>query len=142
MTTIRPFEPADYEAAHALWEATPGVGLSAADERGPIEQYLRRNPGLSFVAMEGEAMVGTILCGHDGRRGLVHHLMTVPGERRKGTGSALLRAGLGALHAQGIDKCHLLVVGDNRAGLDFWRAAGAVERSELALLSIMTDAKP
>ena len=142
MTTIRPFEPADYEAAHALWEATPGVGLSAADERGPIERYLRRNPGLSFVAMEGEAMVGTILCGHDGRRGLIHHLMTVPGRRRTGVGSALLRAGLAALRSQGIDKCHLLVVGDNRAGLDFWRAAGAVERSELALLSIMTDAKP
>lgn len=142
MATIRPFEPADYEAAHALWEATPGVGLSAADERGPIERYLRRNAGLSFVAIDGGEMVGTILCGHDGRRGLIHHLMTVPGARRRGIGGALLRAGLGALRAEGIDKCHLLVVGDNEAGLDFWRAVGAAERTELALFSIMTDAKP
>lgn len=139
---IRAFEPGDYPEAYALWKNTPGVGLSAADDREPIERYLRRNPGLSFVAMEGGEMVGTILCGHDGRRGLIHHLMTVPGARRRGIGGALLRAGLDALRAQGIDKCHLLVVGDNEAGLDFWRAVGAAERTELALFSIMTDAKP
>lgn len=142
MATLRPFDPADYDAAHALWARTPGVGLSAADERGPIERYLARNPGLSFVAEEGGALVGTILCGHDGRRGLIHHLMTVPGARRRGIGRALLRAGLQALRAQGIDKCHLLVVGDNEPGLAFWRAVGAAERTELALFSILTDAKP
>ena len=142
MATIRPFEAADYDAAHALWLATPGVGLSAADERGPIERYLARNPGLSFVAEEGGALLGTILCGHDGRRGLIHHLMTVPGVRRRGIGRSLLRAGLRALRAQGIDKCHLLVVGDNEAGKDFWRAVGAAERVELALFSILTDVAP
>ncbi len=136
---IRPFEPTDYPAARALWEATPGVGLSAADERGPIERYLRRNPGLSFVAQEGGELVGTILCGHDGRRGLIHHLVTAPAARRRGLGRGLLLAGLRGLRAQGIDKCHLMVFGDNEEGKAFWRAVHAAERTELALFSISTD---
>ena len=44
-SVIRCFEPADHPAARALWEATPGVGLSAADECDPIERFLGRNPG-------------------------------------------------------------------------------------------------
>ena len=134
---IRQFETADYPASHLLWQETPGVGLSEADERKPIEQFLSRNPGLSFVAYEGEALVGTILCGHDGRRGLIHHLVTAKEFRRRGLGRQLLRAGLQALGAQGIKKkCHLLVFQSNAEGLAFWRAVAATERKELALFSL------
>jgi len=135
---LRPFGPADYDAARALWERTPGVGLSAADERAPLERFLRRNPGLSFVAMRQGELAGTILCGHDGRRGLVHHLVTAPAHRRHGVARALLHAGLAALAAQGIDKCHLLVFRDNPGGIAFWRAVAATERLELSLFSLAT----
>jgi len=135
---IRQFEAADYAAARSLWQETPGVGLSEADERKPIAQYLSRNPGLSFVAYEGESLVGTILCGHDGRRGLIHHLVTAKKFRRRGLGRQLLRAGLQALGAQGINKCHLLVFQSNTEGLAFWRAVAAIERKELALFSLST----
>ncbi len=83
-------------------------------------------------------MIGTILCGHDGRRGLIHHLVVAPDCRRRGLGRTLLRRGLGALHDAGIDKCHLLVFGSNDAGLAFWRSVGASERRELALFSLPT----
>jgi ribosomal protein S18 acetylase RimI-like enzyme len=135
---IRPFEPADHAAARALWLATPGVGLSAADELAPVTRFLRRNPGLSFVAVAGGQVVGTVLCGHDGRRGLIHHLVTAPDQRRRGLGRALLRAGLQALATEGIDKCHLLVFRDNADGLAFWRAVAATERHEMALFSLAT----
>jgi N-acetylglutamate synthase len=135
---IRCFASADHPAARALWEATPGVGLSAADERDPIERFLGRNPGLSFVAALEGRVIGTILCGHDGRRGLIHHLVVAPDSRRRGLGRTLLQRGLGALRDAGIDKCHLLVFGSNDAGLAFWRAIGADERRELALFSLPT----
>lgn len=135
---IRAFDSTDYDAAYALWRAIPGVGLSGADERAPIEAFLRRNPGTSFVAVDGDRVVGTILCGHDGRRGLVHHLVTAPSHRRRGIARTLLRAGLGALAREGIAKCHILVFRDNDAGRDFWRAMAATERVELELFSIGT----
>jgi len=135
---IRAFETSDYSQARALWEATPGVGLSDADTPRAIEAFLSRNPGTSFVATQGGALVGTILCGHDGRRGLIHHLVTAQSHRRQGAGRALLRAGLQALRGCGIDKCHLLVFRSNIEGLAFWRAVSAQERTELALFSLAT----
>lgn len=135
---IRPFEPSDYAAARALWERTQGVGLSSADEPQAILSFLARNPAMSFVAEDG-AIVGTILCGHDGRRGLVHHLVTAPDYRRRGIGRALLRHGLDALRREGIDKCHLLVYRSNEAGMAFWRRVGAEERVSLALFSLPTS---
>ena len=137
-TVIRTFLPSDYAEARALWAGTPGVGLSDADEREPIEGFLARNAGLSFVATEGKALLGTILCGHDGRRGLIHHLVTAPQARRRGLGRQLLRHGLSALRAASINKCHLLVFRENAEGLAFWRAVRATERRELALFSLST----
>lgn len=136
---LRPFTISDYAQARSLWEATPGVGLSAADAREPIDAFLRRNPGTCFVAVDGDALIGTILCGHDGRRGLIHHLVTATSHRRQGIATLLLKHGLQALRDAGIDKCHLLVFRSNDAGLAFWRASAAQERVELALFSLGTD---
>lgn len=135
---IRAFEPSDYTAARALWERTEGVGLSSADEAHAIHSFLRRNPNLSFVAIEGQ-LIGTVLCGHDGRRGLIHHLVTAPSHRRRGIGTALLRHSLDALRGEGIEKCHLFVFRENTAGAEFWRKVGAEERRTLSLFSLMTD---
>lgn len=136
---IRRFEAKDHEAAMDLWKRTPGVGLSSSDEKQAIECFLTRNPGLSFVAEDEGMIVGTILCGHDGRRGLIHHLVTSATFRRRGLGRLLLRAGLQALRAGGIEKCHLLVFQSNEPGLAFWRSVSATERKEMALFSISTN---
>lgn len=135
---LRAFEAGDHGAALALWQRTPGVGLSAADGAAPIAAYLARNPGTSFVAELDGRLVGTVLCGHDGRRGLIHHLVTDPACRRQGVARALVRAALDALRAAGIDKCHLMVFGDNVDGRRFWLSVGAVQRTELGLFSLET----
>lgn len=135
---IRPFEIADHPAALALWERMPGVGLSEADAKGPVAAYLRRNPGLSLVAMAGNDLAGTVLCGHDGRRGLIHHLVTDPAHRRRGIGRRLFDCALAGLREAGIGKCHLLVYRDNAEGIAFWRGVGAAERVELTLFSMAT----
>ena len=135
---IRQFRVEDHAAALALWQSDPGVGLSSADEFSLIARFLDRNPGTSFVAeIEGQ-IVGTILCGHDGRRGLIHHLVVAKTSRRRGVGLSLLRAGLSAMKDAGIDKCHLMVFKTNEPGLAFWSAAKAAAREELALFSLST----
>ncbi len=135
---IRPFVEADITDALALWRATPGVGLSAADEPAALARYLARNPGLSLVAEARGTLVGTLLCGHDGRRGLIHHLVAAHNHRRQRIGERLVRAGLRGLQAQGIGKCHLMVFGDNPIGQSFWQALGAQLRNDLKLFSLET----
>jgi ribosomal protein S18 acetylase RimI-like enzyme len=137
---IRPFAEADIAAAITLWRATTGVGLSAADEPAAIARYLARNPGLSWVAEAQGQLVGTLLCGHDGRRGLIHHLVAAGGHRRQRIGTRLVRAGLQGLRVQGIDKCHLMVFDTNTLAQAFWLALGAQRRGDLQLFSLNTDA--
>lgn len=135
---IRAFGLDDYAQAYALWLRTPEVGLSSADRPDAIARFLERNPGLSFAAWCGPRLAGTILCGHDGRRGLIHHLAVDAAERRRGLGRALLERSLDALYNRGIEKCHLLVFSANASGQAFWAAAGAARRTELALYSLPT----
>ncbi|HYP98411.1 MAG TPA: GNAT family N-acetyltransferase [Polyangiaceae bacterium] len=136
---IRAFRPDDHAQALALWDATAGVGLSSADSFDNIARFLRRNPGLSFVGVENQVVVATILCGHDGRRGLIHHLAVATPHRREGLGRALVSHALLALRAEGIEKCHLLVFDENGAGREFWKSIGAEERTTLGVFSLLTQ---
>lgn len=132
---IREFLPTDIPAAVELWKQTPGVGLSEADEPDALLRFLRRNPQLSHVAQSSSGLIATILCGHDGRRGLIHHLVVEEAQRGAGLGTRLLRAALSGLRSENIDKAHLLVFRDNDIGQRFWRRH-AVERSEIGLFSV------
>jgi N-acetylglutamate synthase len=135
MPMIRVFRAEDYDAALSLWKRCPGVGLSSADERAPLTIFLEKNPGLSFAAWEGGILVGTSLCGSDGRRGYLYHVAVDPGMRRRGIGKALAMASLEALAATGVFKCHLFVLADNESGSAFWRAAGWTPRGDIAVFS-------
>lgn len=135
---IRPFEPNDHAAAWALWEATDGIGLSSANSFESVSRFLRRNPSSCFVATDNNVLVGTILCGHDGRRGLIHSLAVATAHRRRGLGRTLVTRALAALRQEGIEKCHLLVFNENTEGRAFWKGIGAEERTTLALFSMPT----
>ncbi len=141
MTTIRELTLSDYDAVLALWQSSEGVGLSDADSRAAIGRYLARNPGLSFTAWDGDELAGAILCGHDGRRGYVHHLAVRPSHRRQGLGKALAARCLDALAAEGIDKCHLFVFANNADAMAFWESVGWSLRVDLKVMSRKVDGR-
>lgn len=134
--TIEAMTPEYYSQVMALWRAAEGVGLSEADSPEAIGRYLARNPGLSLVASQDGHLVGAILCGHDGRRGYIHHLAVRPEARRQGIGRRLVRECLARLGRQGIQKCHLFVFRANEEAIAFWRAIGFTGRDELSMMSI------
>lgn len=136
--TIRVMLLQDLEPALTLWRSEPGVGLSEADEPAALQRYLARNPGCGVAATCGTAVVGTLLAGHDGRRGFIHHLVVAEGARRRGIARAMLERALTTLHRAGIGKCHVMVFADNADGLAFWRAVGATHRTDLAPQSVPT----
>jgi len=136
---IREMTIQDYDEVLALWQTSEGVGLSDADSEESVARYLERNPGLSFVACDGEHLVGAILCGHDGRRGYIHHLAVSESHRRQGLGRALVERCLSALRQAGIDKCHLFVFADNRDTIAFWKGIGWTQRVELVMMSQYTQ---
>jgi ribosomal protein S18 acetylase RimI-like enzyme len=109
--------------------------MSAADERPAIARYLERSPGMSFVTVEDETVVAAVLCGHDGRRGFIHHLAVHSAYQRQGIGEALVERCLEALRRERIDKCHLFVYAANTQAQGFWQRLGWKQRDDLLLMS-------
>ena len=126
----------DYDSVFSLWKRSENLGLSGADSPENIQRHMRRNPGLSLVARENGSVVGAILCGHDGRRGYLHHLAVDRKSRKKGIGQALVEECLARLEKLGIQRCHIFIFARNEKGKKFWRALGWRERPELRMMSI------
>jgi ribosomal protein S18 acetylase RimI-like enzyme len=131
---IRPLRIADYESAHAIWRKAPGVGVNESDSRAGIGQFLRRNPGLSLVATSGGRVIGTVLCGHDGRRGYLHHLAIARPWQRRGIGRRLVSSCLENLRVEGIPKCSLFIFRTNISGKAFWKSLGWTVRGDLQIV--------
>ena len=132
----RSIEMADYPPVLSLWQSCEGIGLSSADRPEAIQAYLARNPGMSQVALAGEQVVGAVLCGHDGRRGYIHHLAVAEEWRKRDIGRNLVERCLKALTAEGIEKSHLFVYSDNNKAIAFWQRIGWISRVELDIMSI------
>lgn len=138
--TLRAMKPADYGAVLALWRKSRGLGLGESDMPRAIRAYLKRNPGLSLVAVSGRRLAGAVLCGHDGRRGYLHHLAVAAECRRRGVGRALVAGCLDRLRALGIFKCNIFLFTANTAGRAFWLREGWTGREDL--LVMQKGAKP
>ena len=84
----------DYEAVCDLMKQTPGVTIRDADSRESTQRYLERNPGFSFIARDDQDnVIGCAMCGHDGRRGHLQHVMVRPEYRGRGETARVLVVG-------------------------------------------------
>ncbi len=136
MISNREFIIDDYDKAVALWRMVEGVEIAEGDSREEIGAYLLRNPGLSRVAEENGTMVGAVLCGHDGRRGLIYHLAVAPASHGKGIGKLLVRECLTRLRATGIVRALILVAGDNAGAHSFWLRIGWEDVTDVIVMGI------
>ena len=131
MIEYRLMTMADYEQAYDLWILC-GNGLNDKDDSPEgIDKYLKRNPSTSFVATCDGKVVGVILCGHDGRRGIIQHACVSPDYRRLGIGNKLVELALEALKEEGINKVLLVAFKKNGGGNAFWEAQGFTLREDL-----------
>ena len=123
---IREFKyPDDFPAAKLLWEtAGPGIQLRRSDEPGEILKKLQRDPDLFLVAEIDGELIGTVIGGFDGRRGLIYHLAVAPQVRNKGIGSILMQEVESRLRSKGCIKSYLLVTTDNKEAMEYYKKHG------------------
>lgn len=132
--TIRPVTIGDYDAIYALWNSTEQSrrALNPVDDsREGIARYLQRNPDTCFAAVSEGRIIGVILTGHDGRRGIIHHMCVHPACRRMGIASRLVSRAEEALKKEGILKIFGLVFRENEDGNAFWERQGYTLRTNL-----------
>ncbi len=123
---IREFRfPADYESVYALWESMEkGVRVGRSDTLAEIEKKMRRDPDLFLVAESEGCIIGSVIGGFDGRRGLIYHLAVAAAFRGQGIGSRLMEEVERRLRLQGCLKCYLMVALDNTEVEDYYQRRG------------------
>ena len=129
---IRVMTIEDYDEVYALWKKIRGFGIRSIDDsREGVDRFLKRNPTTSVVAEKDGRIVGSILCGHDGRRGCFYHVCVDENYRRHGIGKAMVVASMKALKAEHINKVCLIAFTSNDGGNAFWNTIGWTRRLDL-----------
>jgi len=115
----------DLQAVLDLWqEGYPGIQLSPSDDPKEIRKKLQRDPDLFLVAVDDARVVGVVMGGFDGRRGMVYHLAVVASYRMAGVGRALMEELEQRLRLKGCLKYYLLVTKDNQDAISFYEHMG------------------
>ena len=121
---IRPFIfPDDYEEVYALWEnAGDGIHLRISDELAEIKKKVARDPDLFLVAQADDLIIGAVMGGFDGRRGMMYHLAVAHEYRRNRLANILVDALEEKLKEKGCIRYYLLVTKDNEEAIAFYES--------------------
>jgi len=132
---IREFNyPADYQHVYDLWSSIEkGVHVGRSDSPVEIEKKIARDPDLFLVAESQNRIVGSVIGGFDGRRGMVYHLAVSTKLRGQGIGSRLMDEIEARLRAKGCLKCYLLVASDNHDVEGFYESRGCQHMDSIHL---------
>ena len=122
----------DDEGVYALWKKIKGFGIRSIDDsKEGVARFLKRNPTTSVVAEKDGRIVGSILCGHDGRRGCLYHVCVDEDYRRHEIGKRMVVFAMKALKEEKINKVSLIAFTENDIGNAFWNTIGWTERLDL-----------
>ncbi|MDA0989911.1 MAG: GNAT family N-acetyltransferase [Verrucomicrobia bacterium] len=138
MITLKTMTIDDYETVMALWTETEGLCLTAADSLAGIQSFLTRNPNLSVVAWDDKTVAGAVLCGHDGRRGYLHHMAVAKAYRDRGIATRMMEQCLAALGQLGILDCKIFKLSSNSGAETFWLKKGWTLRDNLQVMQKAT----
>jgi ribosomal protein S18 acetylase RimI-like enzyme len=115
----------DYEAAVHLWEtAGPGIHVGRSDTPAEVLKKLQRDPDLFLVAEVDGQVIGTVIGGFDGRRGLVYHLAVAQAYRKQGIGTSLMQELEQRMARLGCLRSYLLVVPGNTDTVAYYEDLG------------------
>ncbi|MFV0363810.1 MAG: GNAT family N-acetyltransferase [Suipraeoptans sp.] len=129
---IREMKTDDYDLVFELWMSIKGFGIRSIDDsKDGVLRFLKRNPTTSVVAICDGKVVGSILCGHDGRRGCFYHVCVGEHYRRRGIGKNMVVFAMNALRKEKINKVSLIAFTKNDLGNAFWNTIGWTKREDL-----------
>lgn len=129
---IRPFDPADEDAVVELWRRCDLL-RPWNDPRRDAARKLTVQRELFLVAVDGDAVLGSVMAGYDGHRGWVNYLAVDPDARGRGIGRALMAHSERGLLELGCPKVNLQVRATNAAAIGFYRRLGYLDDDVVSL---------
>lgn len=129
---VRTMTIEDYQGVYELWMSIRGFAIRSIDDsKEGVKRFLARNPASSVVAVKDGKIVGSILCGHDGRRGCLYHVCVHENYRMQGIGKSMVVHCMKALEKEKISKVSLIAFTKNDIGNAFWKEIGWLKREDL-----------
>jgi ribosomal protein S18 acetylase RimI-like enzyme len=125
-------EPQDRDAVIALWQAC-GLTRPWNDPAADFDLALAGPASEILLLHQSEALVGSVMVGHDGHRGSIYYLAVDPACRRQGLGRRLMQEAEAWLRERSVPKLNLLVRAENDGVVGFYRALGYADNGCLSL---------
>ena len=128
--SISSLTDADIAAVIALWERC-GSTRPWNDPAVDIA-FARKNENADILlGRDGDALMASVMVGHDGHRGWVYYVTADPDHRHKGYGRAIMTAAEDWLRARGVEKLQLMVRTDNTQVQAFYESLGFGEQKRI-----------
>jgi len=124
----------DYPNLIEIWEEA-GFQIGKSEEKQEVEKFIRTNPTTSLGIYRDQTLIGCILGGYDGRRGLIHHFAIKKEHQGKGYGKALLDQLMDIYKELGVVKVSFWVKKDNTQVVSFYKKHGFHLREDLITMS-------
>ncbi|WP_433606325.1 GNAT family N-acetyltransferase [Dactylosporangium sp. CA-139114] len=122
--TLRSAEAADIPAVLAFWKVAAEDTNRVGDDSAAVAALIARDPEALRLAVDGDAIVGSLIAGFDGWRCHLYRFAVHPARRRQGIGRLLLDAAEERFRAFGGHRADAMVLRDNELAHHAWAAAG------------------
>lgn len=129
---LRPYEVGDEDAVVELWMRCDLV-RPWNDPRRDIERKLGVQSELFVVALQGGAIVGSVMAGFEGHRGWINYLAVDPAWRGRGIARVLMAHAERGLQSLGCPKVNLQVRVGNETALACYRRLGYAQDDVVSL---------
>ncbi len=130
----------DYDKVLKLWKSINGFYIRDVDDSFMgIEKFLSKNPNTNVVTLHNNDVVGSILCGYDGRCAYFYHVCVREDYRHKGVGKSMVEFVIESLKKEGATHINLIAFKDNGIGNLFWRDIGWSIKDSCNLYELILD---
>jgi ribosomal protein S18 acetylase RimI-like enzyme len=138
---ITAIEDSDIAEVIALWKRC-GSTRAWNDPAGDIALARKEANATVLLGRNDDALVASVLVGHDGHRGWVYYVTVDPDHRYKGYGRAIMTSAEDWLRARGIQKLQLMVRGDNAQVHAFYQSLGYYDQERVIFAKWLDGREP
>ena len=122
----------DYPEVYKLWYGIKNFAIRQIDDsKEGIVKFLNRNKTTCVVAVCDGMIVGSILCGHDGREAAFYHVCVKENMRNQGIATSMVDYIIKKLNKLDINKIKLVAFKNNKLGNKFWKDIGFIQNKNI-----------